>query len=352
MSKLESNPVATQPPAPAPVATSRQVRLAARPVGEPGPGDFALVEVPVPEPGPGQVVVRNEWMSVDPYMRGRMDDAESYIPPFALGEPLEGGAVGRVVASRADGVPVGATVTHLLGWREHAVLDGTEVTVVDPALAPPQAHLGVLGMPGLTAYVALTEVAPVREGDVVFVSAAAGAVGSVAGQIARRLGAARVIGSAGGPRKAAKLLADFGFDAALDHRAGPIAASLADTAPGGIDVYLDAVGGAHLEAAIGALRAGGRVAIVGAIGEYNATAPVPGPTNLYEAAKKELSLRGLLVTNHFARFPEYLERASGWLADGSLRTEETVFDGIEQAPRALIEVLRGGNVGKMLVRLG
>ena len=329
----------------------QEVRLLSRPVGEPGLDNFELVRAEVPEPGDGQVLVRNTWMSVDPYMRGRMDDVPSYIPPFRLGSPLEGGAVGEVLASRADAVPIGATVMHFLGWREYAVLDAAEATVVDTSTAPAQAYLGALGTTGLTAYSALTEIAPVREGDAVFVSGAAGAVGSVAGQIARKLGASRVVGSAGGPVKARRLTADFGFDAAIDYRAGSIATQLSEVAPGGIDVYLDNVGGDHLEAAIGALRAGGRVALIGAIGEYNATAPVPGPSNLYQAATKELTLRGMLVTSYFHLFPEYTRLAAGWLADGTLRTEETVYEGIDQAPAAFLGVLSGANVGKMLVRL-
>jgi NADPH-dependent curcumin reductase CurA len=296
-------------------------------------------------------VVRNTWMSVDPYMRGRMDDAPSYIPPFALGAPLEGSAVGEVIASRSDAVTTGATVAHFLGWREYAVLDAVDATVVDPDLAPPQAYLGALGTPGLTAYVALTEIAPVREGDVVFVSAAAGAVGSIAGQVARKLGAATVIGSAGGPRKTAKLLNGFGFDTALDYKAAPLAAQLSDAAPDGIDVYVDHVGGDHLEAAIAALRVGGRVAVVGAINEYNATAPIPGPDNLYQLARKELTVRGMLVTSYLDRFPSWIERGARWLNDGTLHAEETVFDGLERAPEAFLGVLRGANVGKMLVRL-
>lgn len=338
----------------APSATptvSREIRLASRPVGEPTSSNFELVEVDVPAPGPGQVLVRNTWMSVDPYMRGRMDDEPSYIPPFVLGAPLEGSAIGEVVASCADHVPVGATVSHFLGWREHAVVDATETTVVDIALAPPQAFLGVLGSTGLTAYAALTDVAPVRPGDVVFVSSAAGAVGSVAGQIARKLGASRVVGSAGGPLKAKLLVATLGFDAAIDYKAGPVTEQLAEAAPHGIDVYLDAVGGDHLEAAIDSMRVGGRIAKIGAIAEYNATAPVPGPSNLYQIAKKELTLRGMLVTSHYSQFPEYVDTASRWLADGSLHTEETVVDGLAQAPQAFIDVLRGGNIGKMLVRL-
>ncbi|WP_433274369.1 NADP-dependent oxidoreductase [Actinosynnema sp. CS-041913] len=331
--------------------TSREIRLAARPVGEPGPEHFDLVAVEVPELGEGQVLVRNTWMSVDPYMRGRMDDVPSYIPPFELGVALEGSAVGEVIASTSDAVPVGATVSHFLGWREYAVVDAAHVTVVDPALAAPQAYLGVLGTPGLTAYAALTDVAPVRPGDVVFVSAAAGAVGSVAGQLARKLGAARVIGSAGGPVKTRKVVEDFGFDAAVDYREGALPAQLAAAAPDGVDVYLDHVGGDHLEAAIGAAREGGRIALIGAISQYNAVGPVPGPGNLFDAVRKQLTLRGMLVNSYFGLFPEYTARAAAWLADGSLRTEETVLDGIDRAPEAFLGVLRGANTGKMLVRL-
>jgi NADPH-dependent curcumin reductase CurA len=329
----------------------REIRLASRPLGDPSPSQFEIVRAEVSPPGEGQIIVRNTWMSVDPYMRGRMDDAPSYIAPFEVGAPLEGSAVGEVVASEAEAVPVGATVSHFLGWREYAVLDAADATVVDADLAPPQAYLGVLGAPGLTAYVALTEIAPVGRGDVVFVSAAAGAVGSAAGQLARILGASRVIGSAGGPEKGRKLVADFGFDAALDRRAGPIAPQLAAAAPDGIDVYVDHVGGEHLEAAIAALRDHGRVALVGAIGEYNATEPVPGPRNLYRMAKTQSSLRGMLVLSWLHLLPEYIGRAAGWIADGRLRSEETVLEGLEQAPAAFLGMLRGDNVGKMLVRL-
>jgi NADPH-dependent curcumin reductase CurA len=329
--------------------TSREIHLAARPRGEARLTDFQLATVEVPQPAEGQILVRNTWMSVDPYMRGRMDEGESYIPQFEIGAPLEGAAVGEVVASRAAAVPVGATVTHFLGWREYAVIDAAAATVVDTALAPPEAYVGVLGTTGLTAYVAVTELAPVREGDVVFVSSAAGAVGSVAGQLARKLGASRVIGSAGGPSKVARLTGDFGFDTGLDYKARPIGELLAEAAPDGIDVYVDNVGGDHLVAAIDALRHGGRIAMVGAISGYDE--PVPGPDNVYDLRRKDGSLRGMLVTTYLDRFPEWIGKAAGWLADGSLRTGETVADGIESAPGAFLDMMRGANVGKMLVRL-
>jgi NADPH-dependent curcumin reductase CurA len=255
------------------------------------------------------------------------------------------------VQSRAGAVPVGATVSHFLGWRDYAVLDAAAATVLDVTALPPQAYLGPLGTTGLTAYVALTDVAPVRPGDTVFVSSAAGAVGSVAGQVARLLGAATVIGSAGGPDKAKKLTTDFGFDVAVDHRAAPIAEQLARAAPHGIDVYLDSVGGDHLAAALGAARPGARFALVGAISSYNAAGPVPGPDNLFLAYWKEVTMRGMLVTSYLDRFPEWIGRAGGWLRDGSLRSAETVVDGLEAAPGALLGVLAGANTGKMLVRL-
>jgi NADPH-dependent curcumin reductase CurA len=330
---------------------SREIRLAARPAGLPGPEHFELGERELAPPGDGQILVRNTWMSVDPYMRGRMDADETYIAPFVVGGALEGSAVGEVVASRADAIPVGATVLHFLGWREYAVLDAGDATIVDTTAAPPQAYLGVLGAPGLTAYAAVTEVARVHPGDVVLVSGAAGAVGSVAGQIARQLGAARVIGSAGGPVKTRTAVDRFGFDAAIDYRAGSVAEQLAAAAPDGIDVYVDGVGGEHLQAAIGAMREHGRIALVGAVSTYNATATLPGPNNLYAAAYKQLTLRGMLVTSYFHLLPEYLERATAWIADGVLRSEETVFDGLDAAPDALVSVLRGVNTGKMLVRL-
>ncbi|NDK32774.1 NADP-dependent oxidoreductase [Nesterenkonia haasae] len=331
--------------------TSLEVRLRSRPNGDPVVANFEFAEVDLPSLSPGQILVRNTWMSVDPYMRGRMDDVESYIPPFALGKPLEGSALGEVIASEAPSFPVGTTVNHFAGWRTHAVLDAAEVTSVDTALASPEDHLGVLGTTGLTAYASLTEIAPVRAGDIVFISAAAGAVGSVAGQLASLLGATRVIGSAGGTEKARRVVEDFGFDAAIDYKAGSVAEQLAEAAPDGIDVYLDMVGAEHLEAAIGAMRTGGRIALVGAISGYNAIDAPKGPSNLYNAIAKRLTLRGMIVTDHLHRFSEYVPKAAAWVADGSLRTETTVVNGLENAPEAFLSLFRGANTGKLLVRL-
>ncbi|MFI0445676.1 NADP-dependent oxidoreductase [Actinomadura sp. 6N118] len=331
--------------------TSREVHLVARPEGEPEPSDFALVETTVPDPGQDQILVRNEWISVDPYMRGRMKDVESYIPPFGLNEVMTGGAVGTVVDSNLDGVPAGTTVRHFLGWREHALLDPGSFEIVDTSVAPAQAYLGVLGLTGLTAYAGLKRIAPVAKGEVVFVSGAAGAVGSTAAQLAKSLGAARVIGSAGGPVKTKRIVEDFGYDAAVDYKAGDIEGQLRAAAPDGIDVYFDNVGGEHLRAALAVLRPHGRVAMSGAISQYNATEPVPGPDNLFLAIGKRLTLRGFIAGDHVDLAPEYARLASVLLREGRLRSEETVIEGIENAVEAFLGLLRGVNTGKMLVRL-
>jgi NADPH-dependent curcumin reductase CurA len=297
------------------------------------------------------VLVRNTWMSVDPYMRGRMNDAKSYVPPFALGEVMDGGAVGEVVASGDDRLPVGTVVAHQGGWREHALLASGAVRAVDAETVPPQAWLGVLGMPGLTAYVGLTRVAEVREGDTVFVSGAAGAVGSVAGQVARQLGAGRVVGSAGSPEKCAWLTEDLGFDAAFDYHDGPVARSLRDVAPDGVDVYFDNVGGDHLEGALMQMNDFGRIAACGAIAGYNDERPAPGPRNLMMLVSKRVRIQGFIVTDHGDLAPEYAERALAWVADGRLRARETVHEGLDHAVAAFLDLMRGGNLGKMLVRL-
>ncbi|GAA2023591.1 NADP-dependent oxidoreductase [Terrabacter terrae] len=329
----------------------REVQLKSRPVGWPTHEDFELVESAPVDLADGQVRVRNEVMSVDPYMRGRMSDAKSYAEPYALGEAMHGGAVGVVTESRADGVAVGARVLHGLGWREEAVLDASGVRVVDTSVAPASAYLGVLGMTGLTAYAGLTRVAGLKEGDVVFVSGAAGAVGSVAGQVAKALGASKVVGSAGSQEKVDHLLNDLGFDAAFNYKDGRVSDLLRGAAPDGIDVYFDNVGGDHLEAAIGSLRLGGRIAICGAISVYNATEPAPGPRNLARLIQTRGTITGFLVGDHWDLAGEYAQRAAGWIADGTLASRETFVDGIDHAVDAFLGVLRGENVGKMVVRL-
>ncbi|MEA2466670.1 MAG: hypothetical protein QOJ57_796, partial [Thermoleophilaceae bacterium] len=259
--------------------TAREIQLAARPHGEPKDTDFRLATSDVPDPAEGEVLIRNTWMSVDPYMRGRMNDAKSYVPPFQLDAPLDGGAVGEVVASEDPSLAPGDTVLHAMGWRDYAVAPANAVRKVDTDLAPPQAYLGVLGMTGLTAYAGLIEVAGLREGDTVFVSGAAGAVGGMAGQIAKQRGH-HVIGSAGSPEKVAYATGELGFDAAFDYHDGAVADLLSDAAPDGIDVYFDNVGGDHLVAALDAMRIGGRVALCGMISQFDTTGPRPSVDHL------------------------------------------------------------------------
>ncbi|MFE9205968.1 NADP-dependent oxidoreductase [Micromonospora sp. NPDC007230] len=332
------------------MSTNREIHLASRPQGWPTPDNFRLVETEVPTPGPGQLVVRNQFISVDPYMRGRMNDVRSYVPPFALDAPLDGGAVGEVVASEADGFAPGDTVLHGLGWREYALVDAKAARQVDPNLAPLSAYLGVLGMTGLTAYAGLLDVAAMKPGETVFVSGAAGAVGSMVGQIAKLRGAARVVGSAGSPAKVERLRS-LGFDAAFDYHDGPVRDALRAAAPDGVDVYFDNVGGEHLEAAIGAMNLHGRAAICGMIAQYNATEPPAAPRNLALLIGKRLTLRGFLVGDHGHLREQFVQETAGWLRAGKIAYDETVVDGIEHAPAAFLGMLRGENLGKMLVRL-
>jgi NADPH-dependent curcumin reductase CurA len=333
-------------------STALEIRLASRPQGWPTEDNFEIAEVAVPAPAAGQILVRNTLMSVDPYMRGRMNDAKSYVPPFQIGEPLTGGAVGEVVESTVDGLRPGDFVLHFLGWREYAVLDATHATKVDPNVAPLGAYLGVLGMPGLTAYAGLLEVASFREGDAVFVSGAAGAVGAVVGQIAKLRGASRVIGSAGSAEKVRYLVDELGFDAAFNYKDGPVVDQLRQAAPDGIDVYFDNVGGEHLEAAISVLNPHGRVALCGAIAQYNNTEAEPGPRNLILAVGKRLTLRGFIVGDHNHLQEDFVREVGAWVRDGRLRYTETVVDGgLRKAPEAFLGLLRGQNTGKMLVKL-
>ena len=324
---------------------TREVHLAARPRGVPQLTDFRVVDVDLPDPADGEVLIENAFVSVDPYMRGRMNDTKSYVPPFQIGEPLTGGAVGQVISSRNDQWPEGTWVVHNLGWRELALSDGAGLLPFDPSLAPVSTALGVLGMPGLTAYVGLLDVGRPKEGETVFVSGAAGAVGSAVGQIAKLKGC-RVIGSAGSAEKIA-WLRELGFDEVFDYRETSAREALRD----GIDVYFDNVGGETLEAALSALRPRGRVVACGAISQYNATEPAPGPRNLAMVVGKRLRIEGFIVSDHFDRLPAFLAEAGPWVRDGSLRYRETIVEGIENAPAAFIGLLAGENVGKMLVRV-
>jgi NADPH-dependent curcumin reductase CurA len=334
------------------MTATREVHLVSRPSGWPVPENFAVVAADLPEPGDGELLVRNTYMSVDPYMRGRMNDVPSYVPPFRLGEAMTGGAVGEVVASNAAGFAPGDRVVHQLGWREHAIVPARGAQKIEPVHGVPEPQfLGALGMTGLTAYVGLLDIAGFNRGDTVFVSGAAGAVGSMAGQIARMRGAKRVIGSAGSAEKVAYLTGRLGFDAAFNYRDGKVRELLAEAAPDGIDVYFDNVGGEHLEAAIGALKLRGRVALCGAISQYNNTEAAPGPRNLTLAIGKRLLLRGYIVTDHWNRFADMVDEVGPWLAQGDIVADETVVDGLDLAVGAFLAMLRGENTGKMIVRL-
>ncbi|HYI99382.1 MAG TPA: NADP-dependent oxidoreductase [Thermoleophilaceae bacterium] len=332
-------------------ATTRELRLASRPQGEPTEANFELAETPIPEPGPGQVLIRNSYLSVDPYMRGRMRDVKSYIPPFEVGAVLDGGAVGQVIASNGGPFEEGAWVQHLGGWREHALSDGAGAYRVDPQLAPVSTSLGVLGMPGLTAYAGLTEIAPTAEGETVYVSAAAGAVGSTAGQIARLRGC-RVVGSAGSREKVEWLTGELGFDAAFDYREHDVATALREHCPKGIDVYFDNVGGDHLSAALARMRTFGRIALCGAVSQYNEERPQPGPENFVAVLVRRLRIRGFIVFDHGDLMRPFLEEVGAWVRSGELRYRETIVDGLENMPSAFVGLLSGENIGKMLVRVG
>jgi NADPH-dependent curcumin reductase CurA len=324
---------------------TREIRLARRPHGEPVDADFELA-VRELSPDEESVLVRNRYMSVDPYMRGRMNDRKSYVPPFQLGKALQGGAVGEVVDT-------GELVVHDRGWREHALLPADKVRRPGalPHGVPPSALLGALGMPGMTAWVGVTDIAPVREGETVFVTAAAGAVGSVAGQIAKARGC-RVVGSAGGAAKAQYVRDVLGFDACFDYRAIDARDALREVAPDGVDVYFDNVGGPQLEAAIGALNRGGRIALCGSVSQYNDVEPSPGPRNLSLMVGKRGTMRGFIVGDHADREGEFRGEVGGLIADGRLKLAETVVEGgLEAAPQAFIDMLRDKHLGKVVVKL-
>jgi NADPH-dependent curcumin reductase CurA len=328
---------------------SREIRLVARPAGFPGEDLFEVAETPIPDPGDGQLLIRNAYFSVDPYMRPRMNDVRSYVAPFTVGEAMTGGAVGRVEISRDSSFSEGDWVLHNNGWREWALSDSSAVRRVDPRATPVSTALGVLGMPGFTAYYGLFEIGKPEAGETVFVSGAAGAVGSAAGQMAKIAGC-RVVGSAGSEEKLA-WLRDIGFDAVFDYRRHSVRAALPEAAPEGVDIYFDNVGGDHLEAAIGQMRLYGRIVACGSMSRYNDVEAAAGPRNLFMVVTKRLRMQGYIIRDHYERFPEFFEKAQEWVRDGRLRYRETVIEGIENAPRAFLGLLRGENIGKMLVQV-
>ena len=329
---------------------SREVQLRNRPPGVPSVDDFQIVEHEVGDPRDGEVLVRNLFLSVDPYMRGRMRDRKSYVAPYGLGETMTGGAVGRVVASKAEGVAEGDHVLSNFGWREAFRAPAARVEPLGELRAPPSAYLGIMGMPGMTAYTGLLAAASLKDGETVFVSGAAGAVGSTAGQIAKVKGC-RVVGSAGSAEKVRWLTEELGLDHAFDYHDADLRAELRAGAPEGVDVYFDNVGGDHLQAAISSMREFGRIALCGAISMYNDTEPTPGPTNLPRAIGLGLNIRGFLVRHYSHMRDDFLRDMGGWLADGRVTYRETLYEGIEAAPEAFIGLFTGANIGKMVVRV-
>ena len=332
------------------MTVSREIRLKSRPQGLPTADNFELARVDLPDPGPGQVQVKNTWMTVDPYMRGRMNDARSYVPPFQLGEALQGGAVGEVTASNDPALKPGDLVQSFFGWREAYNAPAAAVQKLETHGLPPQAFLGYAGMPGLTAYVGLLRIAELKDGDVVFVSGAAGAVGSMACQIAKLKGH-EVIGSAGGPEKV-RFLEEIGVSHAIDYKAEKdLTAALMRAAPAGIDVYFENVGGVHMEAALMAANNNARFALCGMISEYNNADLGSGVRGLVLAVAKSLTLKGFIVSNHSDMQAAFVKDLAGWAAAGKIQNRETVKEGIENAPAAFLGLFKGENLGKMLVRL-
>ncbi|MGH7359440.1 MAG: NADP-dependent oxidoreductase, partial [Candidatus Rokuibacteriota bacterium] len=332
--------------------THREVRLAARPVGFPRESDFRLVEAAVPEPGEGEFQVRVVCLSLDPYMRGRMSEARSYVPPVALGDVMEGGTVGEVVASTHPRFAVGDVVEGRLGWREYAVSEGKGVRKIDPAAAPISTALGVLGMPGLTAYFGLLEVGQPKPGETVVVSAASGAVGGLVGQIAKLKGC-RAVGLAGSDAKVDYLTGELGYDAGINYRTAPdLEAALRLACPDGVDVYFDNVGGRITEAVSRCVNTFARFAVCGLMSQYNLTEPELAPRNERFVLVSRVRIQGFIVFDFAARYKEGLAQLTEWLREGKLRYREDVVDGLSRAPAALIGLLQGKNFGKTLVRVG
>ena len=326
----------------------RAWHLKSRPQGMPVHDNFELKEIELPPVADGQVRVRNLWLSVDPYMRGRMNDVKSYVPPFQIGEPMDGGAIGEVVESKVEGLSPGDLVQHMSGWRDEAVVPSRTAQKLPDLGAPPERFLGALGVTGATAYFGLLDAAHAKQGDIVFVSAAAGAVGSVVVQIAKAKGMT-VVGSAGGAEKC-EFVRSLGADQVVDYKSGPIVKGLRPAAPDGIDVYFDNVGGDHLDAAFALARNNARFAICGMIEGYNDPTPMSFRF-IQRIISARIALKGFIVFDYFPRMPEFYRDMGGWLASGTVKSHETVVDGLEQAPDAFLGLFRGENVGKMLVRL-
>ena len=334
--------------------TARRVVLASRPVGEPKPDNFRIEEFAVPAPGPGEVLLRNLWLSLDPYMRGRMSDAPSYAAPVGIGQVMVGGTVGEVLASSNSNFAPGDILLGHTGWQTHAVSDGKGLRKLDPKVAPPSTALGILGMPGMTAYAGLLEIGKPQPGETVVVAAASGPVGSLVGQIAKLKGA-RAVGIAGGEKKCTYVKNELGFDDCVDHRASDFAARLTSACPKGIDVYFENVGGAVFEAVLPLLNAFARIPVCGLVSQYSATHVPSGPNLLpvlmRSVLTKRLTIRGFIVSDFSAKQGEFLRDVSAWLKDGRIMYREDVVEGLDKAPAALIGLLKGENFGKMLVRV-
>ena len=326
---------------------ARAWHLTSRPQGLPTHDNFELREIALPPLGDGMVRIRNLWLSVDPYMRGRMNDVKSYVPPFQLGEPMDGGAIGEVVESKAQGLSPGDLVQHMGGWRDEAVVDARTANKLPDLGAPPERFLGILGVTGMTAFFGLLDAAGAREGDIVFVSAAAGAVGSAVVQIAKAKGMT-VIASAGGPEKC-EFVRSLGADQVVDYKAGPILKGLAAAAPDGIDVYFDNVGGDHLDAAFAVARNNARFAICGMIEGYNAREPMAFRF-IQRIIAARIRLKGFIIFDYFPRMAEFYRDMGPWLANGTVKSRETVVEGIENMPDAFLGLFKGENTGKMLVK--
>jgi NADPH-dependent curcumin reductase len=330
-------------------AVNRQVLLKSRPAGAPRLDNFEVVQRPVPEPGDGEVLMRNRYLSLDPYMRGRMSAAKSYAKPVEVGDPMVGGTVGEIVASRNAKFAAGDTVLGFGGWQDYAISSGIGLRKLDPAAAPVTTALGVLGMPGMTAYTGLLEIGHPKPGETVAVAAASGAVGSVVGQIAKIKGC-RAVGIAGGPDKCRYVVEELGFEACVDHRAADFARQLAAACPAGIDVYFENVGGAVQQAVWPLLNDFARIPVCGLIAHYNATTPMPGP-DMFAVLRKRLTLRGFIVTDFAAKEADFAREASAWVRSGRLKYREDVIDGLDNAPSAFLGLLAGKNFGKLLVKI-